>query len=38
MPTSFIYGVDDWMDWGGAQEARKNMPVHTELFRVPQVD
>lgn len=36
VPTSFIYGVDDWMDWGGAQEARKKMPVSTELLRVPQ--
>eukprot|EP00246_Nothoceros_aenigmaticus_P012293 TRINITY_DN3763_c0_g1_i3.p1 TRINITY_DN3763_c0_g1~~TRINITY_DN3763_c0_g1_i3.p1 ORF type:complete len:378 (+),score=53.43 TRINITY_DN3763_c0_g1_i3:367-1500(+) len=36
VPTTFIYGVDDWMDYQAAQEARKLMNVPTELIRVPQ--
>ena len=37
VPTPFIYGADDRMDWGGAQEAQKKIPVGTDLLRVPQV-
>ncbi|KAH7301194.1 hypothetical protein KP509_23G015800 [Ceratopteris richardii] len=36
VPTSFIYGVDDWMDYRGAVNACKNIPVPTEILRVPQ--
>lgn len=34
---SFIYGVQDWMNYKGAQEARKNMNVPCEIIRVPEV-
>ncbi|KAG0603934.1 hypothetical protein M758_10G131800 [Ceratodon purpureus] len=37
VPTSFIYGETDWMDYKGAVEARKRMNVPCEIFRVPQV-
>jgi abhydrolase domain-containing protein 5 len=37
VPTSFIYGVEDWMDFRGAEEARKRMNVPCEIIRVPQV-
>jgi hypothetical protein len=37
VPTSFIYGVEDWMDFRGAEEARKLMNVPCEIIRVPQV-
>lgn len=37
VPTTFIYGVDDWMNYQGAQEARKQMKVPCEIIRVPQV-
>ncbi|KAF3446741.1 hypothetical protein FNV43_RR11921 [Rhamnella rubrinervis] len=36
VPTSFIYGFQDWMNYQGAQEARKHMPVPCEIIRVPQ--
>ncbi|KAL1820784.1 hypothetical protein ACET3Z_015653 [Daucus carota] len=36
VPTSFIYGFDDWMSYQGAQEARKNMNVPCDIIRVPQ--
>ncbi|XP_076922789.1 1-acylglycerol-3-phosphate O-acyltransferase-like [Bidens hawaiensis] len=38
VPTTFIYGVKDWMDYLLAVEARKNMPVDVpcEIIRVPQ--
>lgn len=36
VPTTFIYGVQDWMDYQGAQEARKQMEVPCEIMRVPQ--
>lgn len=36
VPTTFIYGVQDWMDYKGADEARKNMKVPCEIIRVPQ--
>ncbi|KAH9297735.1 hypothetical protein KI387_029417, partial [Taxus chinensis] len=35
VPTTFIYGCYDWMDFEGAQEARKNMNVPVEIIRVP---
>jgi abhydrolase domain-containing protein 5 len=37
VPTTFIYGYEDWMNYQGAQEARKNMKVPCEIIRVPQV-
>ncbi|KAJ7556332.1 hypothetical protein O6H91_05G078800 [Diphasiastrum complanatum] len=36
VPTTFIYGVDDWMDYHGALEASKHMNVPSEIFRVCQ--
>ncbi|CAI9116868.1 OLC1v1018139C1 [Oldenlandia corymbosa var. corymbosa] len=38
VPTSFIYGVQDWMNYKGAQEARDKMDekVPCEIIRVPQ--
>ncbi|KAL2458028.1 1-acylglycerol-3-phosphate O-acyltransferase [Forsythia ovata] len=36
VPTTFIYGFQDWMNYQGAQEARKQMKVPCELIRVPQ--
>ncbi|GLT57951.1 hypothetical protein SLA2020_308840 [Shorea laevis] len=36
VPTTFIYGDDDWMNYQGAQEARKQMRVPCEIIRVPQ--
>ncbi|KAL0323165.1 UNVERIFIED_CONTAM: putative 1-acylglycerol-3-phosphate O-acyltransferase [Sesamum angustifolium] len=36
VPTTFIYGYDDWMNYQGAQEARKSMKVPCEIIRVPQ--
>lgn len=37
VPTTFIYGFQDWMNYQGAQEARKHMNVPCEIIRVPQV-
>lgn len=34
--TTFIYGFEDWMNYRGAQEARKHMKVPCEIIRVPQ--
>ncbi|XWS25861.1 hypothetical protein CRYUN_Cryun27aG0103700 [Craigia yunnanensis] len=36
VPTTFIYGAQDWMNYQGAQEARKQMKVSCEIIRVPQ--
>ncbi|KAH9758955.1 putative 1-acylglycerol-3-phosphate O-acyltransferase [Citrus sinensis] len=36
VPTTFIYGFEDWMNYQGAQEARKHMKVPCEIIRVPQ--
>ncbi|KAK9080342.1 hypothetical protein SSX86_000100 [Deinandra increscens subsp. villosa] len=36
VPTTFIYGIQDWMDYLRADEARKNMSVPCEIIRVPQ--
>jgi len=35
VPTSFIYGWDDWMDYHGAISARQKMKVPCEILRVP---
>ncbi|AES73984.1 putative 1-acylglycerol-3-phosphate O-acyltransferase [Medicago truncatula] len=35
VPTTFIYGYEDWMNYEGAQEARKHMKVPCEIIRVP---
>ncbi|KAJ4775220.1 1-acylglycerol-3-phosphate O-acyltransferase [Rhynchospora pubera] len=36
VPTTFIYGVVDWMDYQGAELARKEMKVPCDIIRVPQ--
>lgn len=36
VPTTFIYGFEDWMNYQGAREARKHMKVPCEIIRVPQ--
>jgi pimeloyl-ACP methyl ester carboxylesterase len=36
VPTTFIYGYQDWMNYEGAQQARKQMKVPSEIIRVPQ--
>ena len=36
VPTMFLYGVYDWMDYKAAEEARRGMSVPTSLIRVPQ--
>ncbi|KAL7244889.1 hypothetical protein ACSBR2_000267 [Camellia fascicularis] len=36
VPTTFIYGYEDWMSYEGAQDARKHMKVPCEIIRVPQ--
>ncbi|KAL6995773.1 1-acylglycerol-3-phosphate O-acyltransferase [Sarracenia purpurea var. burkii] len=38
VPTTFIYGVQDWMSYEGAQVARKDLKVPCEIIRVPQAD
>ncbi|KAF8985014.1 hypothetical protein BGZ46_006304 [Entomortierella lignicola] len=35
MPTVFLYGESDWMDYRAAEKARKNMNVPTILMRIP---
>ncbi|KAF9172109.1 hypothetical protein BGX21_002885 [Mortierella sp. AD011] len=35
MPTVFLYGESDWMDYRAAEKARKNMTVPTVLLRIP---
>lgn len=37
VPTTFIYGYEDWMDYEGAQKARAQMKVPCEIIRVPEV-
>jgi len=34
MPTVFIYGTNDWMDYKAAEEACKKMNVYTKIYRV----
>ncbi|KAI5079775.1 hypothetical protein GOP47_0005254 [Adiantum capillus-veneris] len=36
VPTSFIYGMEDWMDYRGAMNACTKMTVPKEIIRVPQ--
>ncbi|CAL9089762.1 probable 1-acylglycerol-3-phosphate O-acyltransferase [Musa acuminata AAA Group] len=36
IPTTFVYGYQDWMNYQGAQQARKDMKVPCEIIRVPQ--
>lgn len=35
VPTSFIYGTEDWMDYKGAEAACQKMKVPKEIIRVP---
>lgn len=35
VPTSFIYGTEDWMDYRGGEAACSKMNVPTEIIRVP---
>ncbi|CAG8468498.1 3435_t:CDS:2, partial [Acaulospora colombiana] len=35
MPTVFMYGEEDWMDYRAAEEARTKMHVPTEVIRIP---
>ncbi|KAI7725062.1 hypothetical protein M8C21_019160, partial [Ambrosia artemisiifolia] len=35
VPTTFIYGFQDWMNYQGALDARKNISVPCEIIRVP---
>jgi hypothetical protein len=37
VPTTFIYGQDDWVDYQLAQQACKDMKIPYEIIRVPQV-
>jgi cardiolipin-specific phospholipase len=34
MPTVFIYGAIDWMDYRSAEEASKKMSVYTKIYRI----
>lgn len=34
VPTMFMYGTRDWIDWAGGDAVRKTMPAETELVRV----
>lgn len=36
VPTTFIYGFVDWMDYRGAVLARKSMKVPCDIIRVPE--
>lgn len=36
VPTTFIYGYQDWMSYQGAQVAREGMKVPCEIIRVPE--
>ncbi|KAG0360182.1 hypothetical protein BG005_011327 [Podila minutissima] len=35
MPTVFMYGESDWMDWKAGEKARRTMTVPTALMRIP---
>ncbi|KAG0017748.1 hypothetical protein BGZ81_010547 [Podila clonocystis] len=35
MPTVFMYGESDWMDWKAGDKARRTMTVPTALMRIP---
>lgn len=36
MPTVFIYGEKDWMDFRAAEKAKKFMKVPVKVIRVPE--
>lgn len=36
MPTIFIYGEQDWMDYEAAEKAKKFMKVPVKVIRVPE--
>ncbi|KAK8964870.1 hypothetical protein KSP40_PGU009982 [Platanthera guangdongensis] len=36
VPTTFIYGYQDWMSYQGAQAAREGMKVPCDIIRVPE--
>lgn len=36
VPTTFIYGFQDWMDYKAADAARRSMTVPCDIIRVPQ--
>lgn len=36
VPTLFMYGTHDWMDWKAAETARAGMTVPTRMVRVPE--
>lgn len=38
VPTTFVYGERDWMDWKAGERARKGMGVRTRLERVSGAD
>ncbi|KAG0330606.1 hypothetical protein BG004_002070 [Podila humilis] len=35
MPTVFMYGESDWMDWKAGEKARRTMGVPTAMMRIP---
>ncbi|KAG0038992.1 hypothetical protein BGZ82_010107 [Podila clonocystis] len=35
MPTVFMYGESDWMDWKAGDKARRTMTVPTAIMRIP---
>ncbi|CAG8502699.1 2798_t:CDS:2 [Ambispora gerdemannii] len=35
MPTTFLYGENDWMDYRAAEEAATTMSVPTKVIRIP---
>ncbi|KAI9316780.1 Alpha/Beta hydrolase protein [Dichotomocladium elegans] len=35
MPTVFIYGEDDWMDYKAAEKAKEHMKVPVKVIRIP---
>ena len=37
VPTSFIYGKEDWMDYRGAQDACSKMTVPRDIVRIEKV-
>ena len=36
MPTVFIYGEQDWMDYRAAEKAKQFMNVPTKVIRIPE--
>ena len=37
VPTSFIYGKEDWMDYRGAEAACRKMTVPKDIVRIEKV-